>query len=89
MILHDPVGLMSPCVPCIEGKHQRLPFKSSGRTANEILEMFHSELCEPMGKTSIGGSVFFVTFIGDASRMVSIYYLKSKYEAFEVSVQAV
>ncbi|XP_062541494.1 uncharacterized protein LOC134209531 [Armigeres subalbatus] len=81
--METPNGKMSTCVPCVEGKHQRSPFKSSGSKAREVLEVIHSDVCGAMEKPSLGGNKYFVTFIDDASRMTFVYFLKSKKDVFE------
>lgn len=76
-------GELSPCVPCIKGKHQRLPFKRTGTRAEEVLELVHTDLCGPMESNSIGGNKYFLTFIDDASRRTIVYFLRSKKEVLE------
>lgn len=73
----------TPCVPCIEGKHQRFPFKSKGSRATKVLDLVHSDLCGPMENVSIGGSKYFLTFIDDASRKTFVYFLRSKKEVLK------
>lgn len=51
--------------------------------SNELLQIIHSDVCGPVNKNSIGGSRFFVTFIDDYSRYVTVYFLKSKDEVFK------
>ena len=50
----------------------------------EKLELLHTDV---WGKTSVpflGGSLYFVSFIDDASRKVWIYFLKYKSDVFDV-----
>ena len=71
------------CVSCLEGKHHRQPFKKKGTRAADVLELVHSDLCGPMETKSLGGSVYFLTFIDDCSRKCFVYFLRSKSEVFE------
>jgi hypothetical protein len=42
---------------CIKGKHQRTSFPKDGATrASQLLEIFHTDVCEPMRTTSHGGA---------------------------------
>lgn len=53
------------------------------RRASRPLELIHSDVCGPMEETSIGGSRYFILFIDDYSRRLSIYFLKNKSEALD------
>lgn len=48
--------------------------------STELLEIIHADICGPMEVPSIGKSRYFLTFVDDCSRMVHIYFLKSKDE---------
>lgn len=71
------------CTTCLEGKMSRQPFKNTGTRASELLQLIHSDLCGPMETSSIGGARYYVTFIDDYSRKVSVYFIKSKSETLE------
>lgn len=45
-----------PCIPCVKGKHHRLPFPKEGSRAKKMLEIIHSDLCGPMETASLAGS---------------------------------
>ena len=72
--------LMEVCTGCAEGKLQRKPFntKPAEAQSNVRLQVIHSDLCGPMHVKSLGGAVFFLTFIDDFSRKVWIYLLREK-----------
>lgn len=73
-----------PCVACIQGKQNRLPFpKKSYNRATEPLELVHTDLCGPMPCSSLSGSKYFLLFIDDFSRKTFVYFLKTKSEVFE------
>ncbi|KAJ8715602.1 hypothetical protein PYW07_010084 [Mythimna separata] len=71
------------CTTCLEGKMSRQPFKNTGTRASKLLQLIHSDLCGPMETSSIGGARYYVTFIDDYSRKVSVYFMKNKSETLE------
>lgn len=75
------------CVVCAEGKHARLPFNETGTRASKCVDIIHSDVCGPLPTRSVGGSLYFVTFIDDFSRKVAIATLKSKSEVFSKFVE--
>lgn len=50
---------------------------------NHPLQLVHPDICGPMQTKSMGNNTYFLTFIDDYSRYCSIYFLKSKDQAFE------
>jgi hypothetical protein len=44
------------CEACLEGKQHRHPSHQPGTRATEVLELVHSDLCEPIDPTTFGGS---------------------------------
>jgi hypothetical protein len=78
------VPLHHVCEACIEGKQQRTSFpKDEATRASKLLELMHSNVCEPMKTTSRGGARYFVTFIDDFLRKTHVYFLKAKGEVFD------
>ena len=76
------------CVDCLVGKQSRVAFKTTPpHRASEILELVHSDLCGPMKTRSLGGALYFVTFIDDHSRKVWVYTLRTKDEVADVFKQ--
>ncbi|KXJ72145.1 hypothetical protein RP20_CCG018741 [Aedes albopictus] len=76
------------CRICALGKLSRLPFSNVGSRATELLELVHSDICGPMETDSLGGSRYYLTFIDDKSRRISVYFLAEKsaenvFKAFE------
>lgn len=71
------------CVPCLKGKQTRKSFKKTKKvnTANDILELVHSDVCGPMQTSSWGGA-YFLIFIDNKSRKTFVYFLKGKDEVF-------
>jgi len=66
----------SSCENCILGKHQRDSFPISESRVKGHLDLVHTDLCGPMQTPSIGGSLYFLTFIDDFSRKTWTYFLK-------------
>eukprot|EP00253_Pinus_taeda_P032761 PITA_32761 len=69
---------------CANGKKTRGPFPSNENKTNDILHLIHSDLGGPMLIQSLGGNLYYVTFIDDFSRKMWVYYLKHKHETFEI-----
>ena len=71
------------CKGCVLGENTRKPFTSSETRSKEILDLIHSDVCWPMSDKSLGGHLYYVTFIDGHSRKTWLYLLKSKDEVFE------
>ena len=84
------VDRVEDCHGCAVGKAKRLPFpKKSTRKTTRPLELIHSDVCGPFHVDSVGGSRYFVTFVDDYSRYVTVYMLTAKSEAFDKFVDFV
>ena len=70
------------CRGCALGKNVMKPFSSSNNRSKEILDLIHSDVCGLMPVKSLGGSLYYVTFIDDYSRNTWLYLLKTKDEVF-------
>jgi transposase InsO family protein len=69
---------------CMLGKNIKKAFPSSGRRAQGILDLVHSDVCGPMSSpSSLGGCFYYVIFIDDYSRKCWIYFLKAKSDTFD------
>lgn len=69
---------------CLLGKHLRKIFpKEASTRAKKLLELVHSDICEPIKLNSLGKSNYFVLFIDDFSRKTWVYFLKQKLEVFK------
>jgi hypothetical protein len=51
--------------------------------AEGILQLFHSDVFEPVSVPSLGKYVYYVSFIDEFSRNTWIYFLRKKYEVFD------
>ena len=74
--------LLDPCDYFLLGKQHRISFSSKSRKNSEILELVYYDVCGPIEVESLGGYKYFVTFIDDALRKTSVYFLKSKDQVF-------
>ena len=77
---------LKTCIDCLSGKQHRVSFVKTASHTNKVhaLDLVYSDVCGPMRTKTLGGALYFVTFIDDASRRVWVYALKSKDEVFGV-----
>ena len=68
---------------CQIGKMRKTSFKSKNYRSEEVLKIMHTNLCGPIGIQSYSGEKFFILFVDDYSRMMTVMYLREKLEAFE------
>ena len=71
------------CKGCSLGKHTRNPFHNSESRSQEILDLIHSDVCGPMSDKTLGGHLYYLTFIDDHSSKTWLYLLKTKDEVFD------
>ena len=64
-------------------KWEKMSFKSKNYHSEEVLELVHTDLCGPVGKKICSGDKFFILFVDDYSRMMTVMYLKEKSKAFQ------
>ena len=58
-------------------------FRSKDYHLEEVLELVHTNLCGPIRIESYSGDKFFILFVDDYSRMMTVMYLKEKSEPFQ------
>jgi hypothetical protein len=58
-------------------------FPSRATRENGILELVHSDVFIPVSVPSLGGSIYYVSFIDYFSRKTWIYFLRKKSKVFE------
>ncbi|KAK0589658.1 hypothetical protein LWI29_016911 [Acer saccharum] len=79
---------LKKCAHCLAGKQNRVSFHSSPPSRKSgILDLVHSDVCGPMKMRTLGGSLYFVTFIDDHSRKTWVYTLKTKDQVLDVFKQ--
>jgi hypothetical protein len=66
------------CEHCIYGKESWVRFSSRVTRENEILELVHSDVFGPISVPSLGGSLYYVSFIDGFSRKTWIYFSSKK-----------
>ncbi|MCO5596690.1 hypothetical protein L7F22_050758 [Adiantum nelumboides] len=63
----------------------RFAFSQDGSVrATRKLQLVHSDVCGPMRTSSVGNSLYFVSFIDDFSRFCWVYPLKAKSHVFAI-----
>ncbi|MCO5608578.1 hypothetical protein L7F22_062790 [Adiantum nelumboides] len=88
-MVHDLSLLEMPprhvCEGCVLGKMHRFAFSQDGSVrVTRKLQLVHSDVCGPMRTSSVGNSLYFVTFIDDFSRFCWVYPLKAKSHVFAI-----
>jgi hypothetical protein len=59
-------------------------FPSGAMRAEGILQLVHSDVFGPLSVPSLGKFVYYVSFIVEFSRNTWIYFLRNKYEVFDM-----
>ena len=65
-------------------KDDQVKFQSKNYTFKEVLELVHVDFCGPIEVKSYKGDRYIMLFVDDYSRMMSIIFLKKKYDAFQM-----
>ena len=69
------------CNGCIYGKGHRSPIpKKRSTNTNSVLQLIHSDVNGPFEVPSMGVSRYFITFIDDYSKWITVYPMKQKSE---------
>ena len=71
------------CESCIMCKLPKSPFSGIGEQAKGLLELIHSDVCDPMHVQARSASFYFITFTDDFSRFGWVYLMRYNFEAFE------
>jgi hypothetical protein len=66
------------CEHCIYVKQSWVRFPSGETRENGILELVHSDVFGSVTVPSLGGSLYYVSFIDDFSRKTWTYFLRKK-----------
>ena len=73
------------CEECVLSKHARTSIQKKAKFwAKQPLELIHTVIYGPFTPESFSGKRYFIPFIDDYSRKNWAYFLKEKFEAFEV-----
>jgi histone deacetylase 1/2 len=65
-------------------KMHRFSFTKTTWRTNTPLELIHADICGPIRTPSISNNRYFLLFVDDYSRMIWIYLLDKKSEAFSI-----
>ena len=71
------------CEPCLMGMMTKTPFSGTTGRASDLLEIIHTDVCDPISVDARGGYRYFLTFTDYLSRYGYIYLMKHKSETFE------
>jgi transposase InsO family protein len=75
---------LMPCTHCLVGKQRRISFhKSPQSRKTNILDLVHTDVCTMNTKT-LGGALYYVTFIDDHFRKMWAFALKTKDQVLDV-----
>ncbi|RDX88387.1 hypothetical protein CR513_30024, partial [Mucuna pruriens] len=75
---------LEKCSHCMVSKQTRVSFKKHPPSRkSELLELVHSDVCDPLKVKSFSGAFYFVTFIDDCSTKLWVYVLKTKDQVLE------
>lgn len=55
---------------------KKCSFSRKAHTSNDILELVHTSLCGLIGVDSYYGDTYFILFVDDYSRMMTIMFMK-------------
>ena len=53
---------LGACEPCLMGKMTKTPFSRTMERASDLLEIIHTDVCDPMSVDARGGYLYFLTF---------------------------
>jgi transposase InsO family protein len=81
--LSDRPHQSDPCEPCLLAKAHKLPFSPGSSRSTVLLNPVHTDVCGPFGVAALGGFRYFVTFRDDCTRLLRVYLLRNKSDAFE------
>lgn len=72
------------CKGCLMAKQTRTPFPSkSNYVSKQLLELVHADICGPISPSTPSGKRYFLLLVDDFSRLMWVYFLSTKDEAFE------
>ncbi|KAL6333003.1 hypothetical protein AAG906_020022 [Vitis piasezkii] len=70
------------CKYCVFGKQNKVLFKTTTHKTEGVLDYVHTNVWGPVRVASLGGSMYFVSFIDDYSRKIWVYFMRHKSETF-------
>jgi hypothetical protein len=70
------------CIDCVKGKYVK-KIKKGAKRSSGVLEIVHTDICDPFSIKSVDGYGSFITFTDDYSRYGYIYPIKERSEALD------
>ena len=70
------------CEGCIYGKMHRLPFPKTSWRAKAPLQLVLADIWGPSSTPNFGGRRYFLLFVDDYTRMMWVYFIQQKSDAF-------
>jgi transposase InsO family protein len=74
------------CEPCLQGKMSRKKFPKKSKGVNKIWDVIVSDVCGPMDTRSLGGMLYYVTFIDVYSRYSEVVFIKEKSDVTQEAI---
>jgi hypothetical protein len=80
----DPKTPTPDCIACTQAKQTRKPFDAkSEKPRGNKGELTHMDLWGKYNRTSINGNQYYLLLVDDATRYVTVYFLKGKHEVMQ------
>lgn len=80
----DKISVLGFCEKCVLGKSSKTRFKIAVHTTKGTLDYIHSDLWGPSQIESLGEAYYFLFMIDDFSKLVWVYPLRSKDQAYDI-----
>ena len=61
---------------CIKGKQTKHVSKQAATRSSGLLDLIHTDICDPFDVPSWGSERYFITFIDDYSRFTFVFCMK-------------
>jgi hypothetical protein len=71
------------CKHCLQGKQTRTKFKSKEYSTKKPLEIVPTDMCGPKREKGLNGELHFMLLVDDYTRIIAVFFLSKKLEAFE------
>ena len=81
--LKDDLNKTIQCETCIKCKSSIQPFQRSDSKSSGLLDIVHSDIAGPMRNQSLGGNRYFLTFIDDYSRYITVFIIRYKSQTLQ------
>jgi hypothetical protein len=72
------------CEHCVYGKQNQVRFLSGASREERMLHLVHSDVFGPVSIPSLGKNMYYVSFIDEFLRNTWIYFLRKKFEVFDM-----